>query len=95
MRPLRGFARIGGFQESDILRPEFDIDPATGRHTCGEMDVACRYCGAKHYAGEAVEPRSGEQRPAFGMCCAHGDVALPPIRPPPDYLADLLSGTST
>lgn len=64
-------------------------------HSCGRMDRICRYCGARHFAGEL--PTDGQ----FTNCCQKGKVILPEPRDEhgnvlqyPAFLQSLLSNPS-
>lgn len=47
----------------------------------GQMNVICAFCHAVKYKGEAP-----------GLCCANGQVRLPLLDDPPQYLRDLVKG---
>ena len=66
----------------------FRYDPGNnydnfGQLNIGRMDKACSYCGALKWSGEAP-----------GMCCSGGTVNLTALRPPPEPLESLMSGTT-
>ena len=61
------------------------------RHNLGEMNVACRHCGALHWMAEKTS-KSSNANPAFGQCCNHGKVQLPAIQEPPEALRTLFVG---
>lgn len=65
------------------------IDPPT-RHDLGHMNIACPHCSALHWNDERTQKSARYSTPAFGMCCNHGKVQLPPPRPPPDTLRLLI-----
>jgi hypothetical protein len=48
----------------------------------GSMNVVCPHCKALKYLNEAP-----------GLCCASGKIKLTPLRPPPEPLRSLVSGT--
>ena len=51
----------------------------------GRMDVKYSFYGASHWQAK----RSSESTavsPIFEKCCKKGDVRLPPVREPPEYL---------
>ena len=49
----------------------------------GPMDRCCRFCRALNFKNESP-----------GLCCANGKVKLPELRPPPEPLLSLVSGTT-
>jgi len=51
-------------------------------HDMGRMDNLCNHCGAFIWKYENKS-----------LCCANGQVTLPPIPPPPLFLQRLFSGT--
>ncbi|KAJ3717808.1 hypothetical protein C8R42DRAFT_586376, partial [Lentinula raphanica] len=61
------------------------------RHDLGLMNIACTHCGALHWAKES-HITSSAVGPSFGMCCKHGEVDLPLLQRPPEYLFRLLTG---
>ncbi|KAL4258381.1 hypothetical protein AB1N83_008829 [Pleurotus pulmonarius] len=65
------------------------IDPPT-RHDLGRMNIQCPHCSALHWNDERTYNSRRCLTPAFGTCCNHGKVQLPPPRPPPDTLRLLL-----
>ncbi|KAF9486639.1 hypothetical protein BDN71DRAFT_1564663, partial [Pleurotus eryngii] len=65
------------------------IDPPT-RHDLGYMNIQCPHCSALHWNDERTYDSRRRATPAFGTCCNHGKVQLPPPRPPPETLRLLL-----
>lgn len=65
------------------------VDPPE-RHDLGPMNVECPYCRALHWNAERTAESMKSATPAFGTCCNHGKVRLPPPRNPPDVLRNLL-----
>ncbi|THV03739.1 hypothetical protein K435DRAFT_561317, partial [Dendrothele bispora CBS 962.96] len=55
------------------------------------MEHMCRYCGALHWLDEKVA-KSSRASPEFGMCCKHGEVRIPLLEQPPEYLYRLYTG---
>ena len=55
----------------------------------GNMDQQCRYCGSKMWLAERLT-QSSNKKPNFDLCCKNGKVRLPPWKPPPQVLRDLL-----
>ena len=55
------------------------------------MDQLCSHCGSKMFALESV---GNVQQKKFSLCCNQGKVNLPQIRPPPEELYSLFTGTS-
>ncbi|KAF8110942.1 hypothetical protein N665_0077s0005 [Sinapis alba] len=53
--------------------------------------VECSQCGALVWTSESTRTDciSGELK--FTICCSHGQIKLPPIKPPPPVLDDLLT----
>jgi len=60
-----------------------------GRRCLPPMDVVCRHCQAQMWGDEAAAP-SAQRYPNFQLCCSKGQVALPPLSPLPQQLADYL-----
>ena len=56
-------------------------------HYCGEMNLICQECGAKHFKAERPPDKK------FSQCCRKGRVILPPPKECPQPLAGLLQGT--
>ncbi|CAF3947988.1 unnamed protein product [Rotaria magnacalcarata] len=50
----------------------------------GRMTDVCAHCEAYKWPGEAP-----------GMCCSNGKVKLSPLKPPPEPLESLMSGTTS
>lgn len=65
------------------------VDPPE-RHDLGPMNVECPHCRALHWNAERTVESMKSTTPAFGTCCNHGKVRLPPPRNPPDVLRNLL-----
>jgi hypothetical protein len=53
-------------------------------HYCGEMNLICEECGAKHFKGERPQDKK------FQKCCKKGRVILPPPKECPEPLAKIL-----
>jgi len=53
-----------------VIINDIDIEP----HSCGELNVQCVSCEAKHFLGERPPDRQ------FTNCCHKGKVELPPIK---------------
>jgi hypothetical protein len=67
----------------------FRYDPANNYDShpqlhIGQMTHVCSNCHALKWLGEAP-----------GMCCSGGKVRLPALRPPPEPLESLMSGTTS
>lgn len=62
-------------------------------HFLGGMNVECRNCRALHFMSERLTS-SSQTNPKFGVCCLQGQIALPPYRPMPNELENLLCGIS-
>ena len=56
-------------------------------HYCGEMDMTCQNCCAKHFKAERPPDKK------FSQCCRKGRVLLPPPKECPQPLLGLLQGT--
>lgn len=52
-------------------------------HNAGHMDRRCTHCGALTWRAENK-----------AACCCNGQVVLPPLQPPPEFLRNLLLGDS-
>jgi hypothetical protein len=63
------------------------------RHSLGPMNVQCPQCSALHFDCEKLAS-STRRVLKFGSCCLQGQVQLPPFRPAPGALRDLLCGRS-
>ncbi|OMO65293.1 Nucleic acid-binding protein [Corchorus olitorius] len=59
-------------------------------HDVGGPVVVCRCCGAYMWAEEASGKKSPSLGPVFIMCCKKGMISLPPRRPAPFILDQLL-----
>ena len=46
-------------------------------HNCGQLNVVCNFCRAKHYAKEQPTDKQ------FNICCSKGKVVMDPIRVSP------------
>ena len=57
------------------------------------MNVQCSHCHALHFDCEKLS-KSTRAVPKFGSCCLQGQIQLPPFRPAPVTLRDLLCGKS-
>ncbi|KAJ3831950.1 hypothetical protein F5878DRAFT_729527 [Lentinula raphanica] len=55
------------------------------RHDLGRMEYQCQHCKALHWLSERITG-SKQTNPQFGMCCKHGEVQIPLLPSPPDYL---------
>jgi len=53
-------------------------------HDCGEMNLICEECGAKHFKGERPQDKK------FQQCCKKGRVILPLPKECPEPLSKLL-----
>ncbi|KAE9390700.1 hypothetical protein BT96DRAFT_833076 [Gymnopus androsaceus JB14] len=53
------------------------------------MEYQCKYCGALHWLNEKLE-KSPKRDPQFSMCCKHGEVRIPLLMAPPNFLYRLL-----
>jgi hypothetical protein len=53
-------------------------------HDCGEMNIICEECGARHLKGERPFDKK------FTQCCRKGKVILPPPKKCPAPLAQLM-----
>ena len=59
----------------------------------GEQNVVCRQCGARMWDNEKLSSSTRRSGPLFSLCCNNGKVKLPPVKPPPDVIKQLLNGT--
>jgi Helitron helicase-like domain at N-terminus len=69
-------------------RPDIADDSAPEELNMGAMDQVCAECDAQFWQNE----RNVSRPYAYTRCCAKGAVRLPPIRPPPEYIQNLLRG---
>ncbi|KAJ3766711.1 hypothetical protein FB446DRAFT_627941, partial [Lentinula raphanica] len=60
------------------------------RHDLGRMEYLCQSCKALHWLNERIAG-SSKSSPQFGMCCKHGEVQIPLLQAPPEYLQILLT----
>lgn len=58
----------------------------------GKPTKVCQRCKARMWNEERNNKSSKNNVPTFSLCCKDGQVQLPPERPPPPFLANLLSG---
>ncbi|KAF5328268.1 hypothetical protein D9758_017841 [Tetrapyrgos nigripes] len=63
-------------------------------HDLGQMEYVCAHCGALHWFQEKLS-KSPKNAPEFGMCCKHGEVQLPPLQQPPEYLYRMYTAMTT
>ena len=54
----------------------------------GPMDQVCEFCGATFWNAERNSDGT------YSKCCNNGKIKLPPVRPPPPYVKELLLGIS-
>lgn len=59
------------------------------QHTCGPLDVECEFCHSLNFIAEKPQDR------VFTKCCQKGKVILPDLKPYPDELFALITGTSS
>ena len=57
----------------------------------GRMQHKCRDCNALHFMHEAHVGRTKTNAATFSQCCMRGTVQLPPLKPTPRVLGDLLA----
>ena len=88
IKAIPKLARMYPPSQEEALLPDY---PCVVRHFLGTRDKVCRWCDALMWTAERVK-NSAKSRPAFGRCCQHGKVKLPPLSPTPAVLADLLLG---
>ena len=86
LRALRDTEMIA--RQWDIDDPLFFNDEEIQTYYCGKMEKVCGFCGAWYW--EAEKTSAGK----YTACCSNGAVKLPPIRPPPPYIQELLLGNS-
>lgn len=75
---------------------DFDISLLFVDYMLGYMDLGppsekCELCGAIMWDGERNNKTAKNKKPTFSLCCNVGTVQLPNEKPPPDFLAVLLS----
>ena len=62
-------------------------DDLVPTHHCGSMDDVCEHCGSRNFALERVG-----KPPHFNLCCEGGKAMnIPPVKPPPPALRELLT----
>lgn len=54
-------------------------------HDLGRMEYQCKHCSAFHWLDEKID-NSSKNNPRFGMCCKHGEVRIPFLQAPPNFL---------
>jgi len=72
-------------RETALISIELD-ENVVPEHYCGDMNLTCTHCKAKHFVNEL--PRDG----SFTVCCNKGSVQLPRIETD-RYVKSLLDGT--
>ena len=78
-RPSNGIAKVNIDDFQEKDVKELDFGP---------MDQVCEFCGAKFWNAERNSDGT------YSKCCSHGKIKLPPVRPPPPYVKELLLGIS-
>lgn len=63
----------------------------SGYMDLGPPSEKCEFCGAIMWDGERNNKAAKNKKPTFSLCCNVGTVKLPAEKPPPDFLAVLLS----
>ena len=59
------------------------------------LDNICFACGAFMFKDEKhIGKLSQTDTVTFSICCANGNIKVPPIKNPPDLLKDLLTGNT-
>ncbi|XP_054777266.1 uncharacterized protein LOC129285555 [Prosopis cineraria] len=66
----------------------------TGYIDEGDPTFQCCYCGALLWLNERVKRVGSTTEPVFSMCCSHGKIKLPLLKPPPKVLNDLFFNKS-
>lgn len=73
-----------------------DINSSTRRMSLqawnfGKPTFEYLYRGSLLWYEERVKKSQRKSCPTFSICCEEGNVRLPPIQPPPEFLRELLS----
>ncbi|KAK0226672.1 hypothetical protein IW262DRAFT_1457915 [Armillaria fumosa] len=76
---------------ASLLRARHPYAEPCSQHSLGEMKWICTHCKAPHWFDEHIK-NSSKTNPRFGMCCLQGQIKLPPLRPAPTILQNLLCG---
>jgi hypothetical protein len=58
----------------------------------GSMEYECSSCKALMFKGELYKGTLGTDA-TFSLCCSYGQISLPPVKPPPKELRDLLTNS--
>ena len=79
-------------EKKAVLPLESYTDSMVATHVGSAMESICDKCGSRNFG----EERFGFGETAhFNICCQNGKTSnIPEVSPPPDVLADLLSGAS-
>lgn len=60
----------------------------------GPPHCVCPYCGAMLWIHEQTKKGSKYTPGSYSVCCMHGKVNLPLLRPPPQFLNELYMNTN-
>jgi hypothetical protein len=76
-------------KRASLNRLAFEYDPEIDYSShvviiVGCMDKKCKYCHAFKYKRESA-----------GLCCASGNISLPPLKSPPEPLKTLYAGNTS
>lgn len=58
----------------------------------GSPSETCQHCKSVMWKEERNNKSQKNQRCTFSICCKNGEVRLPPEKPPPPFLAALITG---
>ncbi|KAL3626703.1 hypothetical protein CASFOL_029446 [Castilleja foliolosa] len=61
----------------------------------GDASNQCQYCHAEFWANESSSSRSTTTNLSYGGCCEGGIIDLPRLKEPPNFLRDLIHGSSS
>ncbi|XP_057422549.1 uncharacterized protein LOC130716592 [Lotus japonicus] len=73
----------------------FDVAEFQSYIDLGDMNMACKYCGAILWYHERSVKAQKSASPDFSICCMKGKVMLPYLADCPELLSNLLRNTDT
>ena len=68
--------------------PRDGLIAPSSEHSVGKFDNVCRFCNALYFSGESSKGK-------YTKCCHSGAIALPDLQPIPDFMKELIRGTSS
>lgn len=95
-RAAQGAANRAVKPHRNSARSEIGQAVDVQQHYLGLMEEKCHDCGAMMWKDEQAKAKHktgcNAGKPCYSMCCAKGKVVLEPQAPPPEFLAQLLTG---